>query len=588
MSDQKEVLMKRLCEHVEYIRGRIQEEKSKVESRTQKDSEILKLRSGDQLVQFNIRQQRRERIDELNELNRSFYFARCELTIDDGAPFICYFAKFHFIEEGISSWVSPIASIRFEPPGNVSYTLPSGEMIKASMLSVEHYTIVDGRVLYFSRETIETPKQLIYQEKITKRKSSFSLVEIVEKMEKRQDAIIRANYKCSTLISGPAGSGKTTLAFHRVAYLALAPNTAPMFPGNSIVIFIQDVGTKKYFSSLLPELGIRNVLITTFSSWAFNILKIREYKYIDRFGKNEKEKDLFEYEKLSVLRLGEYGVYKKNPFLLLTEIYKKNLSKKMYGLFLEQKRTRFLDRFDLTILLGSYLNKCSINDRERILKVLYSLIVVDEFQNYLPEQLKILKSFLSVKTSAMVYIGDYSQQVRIGTIRSWNEIQEVIPEEANFILGKTYRNTGSILNYIKDLGFSMDIPDYVEIGESVEEFFGSEDEQIQRLEGVIKNLGEQTLGVLYTDEKLLNVLLQKFGEDGRIHILSFVQSQGLEFDVVCIIGVNRSMFDCAHICENEERVKELKKIKKDGLYIALTRAISKLYVFGKEGFPELS
>ena len=581
MDNQKDILFQRLKKHIIYIQEKLAEEKARVELRIKKDSEIFQLKLSDQFAQFNIQEQRRKRVEELNELHKSLYFARCELKSDkdsESTPY--YFAKFHFIEEGISSWISPIATIRFEKPGAVQYTLPSGDVVDTTLVSSEHYTIIDGKVLYFSRETVDSPKQLIYQEKITRQKSGFSLPEIVEKMEGRQDRIIRADFGCSTLISGPAGSGKTTLAFHRVAYLALAPNTAQMFPGSSIIIFIQDAGTKKYFSNLLPELGIKNVLITTFSDWVFDLLKYKNFEFVDRFGKTSEEKDLLEYEKLDALRSGSQIVYKGNPFSMLSGIYKKYLSKERYKIFLEQKKLGLLDRYDLTILLGSYLEKCVAEDN--VPKVLYSLMVIDEFQNYLPEQLKVLKRFLSIKTKSMVFIGDFTQQVRIGTIRSFDEINEVIPDEANFVLTKSYRNTGNILRYIKNLGYEMEIPDYVEMGDGVDEFIGSEDEQINYVEKIVQNLGEQIIGVLSDNDLLLERLNRKFNNDHRVHVYSFLKSQGLEFDVVCIVGINKDIFQLKHVSQDRKRLEELQKIKKDGFYIALTRAITKLHILGEE------
>lgn len=66
-------------------------------------------------------------------------------------------------------------------------------------------------------------------------------------MEKAQDQVIRASHKGSLVIGGPAGSGKTTLALHRVAYLTQAPETSEFYPTKSIIVFVQDTGTKITF-----------------------------------------------------------------------------------------------------------------------------------------------------------------------------------------------------------------------------------------------------------------------------------------------------------------------------------------------------
>ena len=84
-------------------------------------------------------------------------------------------------------------------------------------------------------------------------KGFFVLPEIVSQMEKTQDIVIRACYKNPLLISGPAGSGKTTLALHRIAYLLQAPDTNIIYDTDPAVVFVQDDKTKEYFSKIMDE-----------------------------------------------------------------------------------------------------------------------------------------------------------------------------------------------------------------------------------------------------------------------------------------------------------------------------------------------
>ncbi|HNW09616.1 MAG TPA: hypothetical protein PKM52_03475, partial [bacterium] len=112
---------------------------------------------------------------------------------------------------------------------------------------------------------------MIYQEYFSTRKTSFILPEIVAQMEKAQDQVVRAEYGGKLAITGPAGSGKTTLALHRAAYLLQSPETVDKLDANQIIVFVQDDSTRDYFSHLLPELGINDVEITTMASWARKI-----------------------------------------------------------------------------------------------------------------------------------------------------------------------------------------------------------------------------------------------------------------------------------------------------------------------------
>jgi len=59
----------------------------------------------------------------------------------------------------------------------------------------------------------------------------------------------------------------------------------------------------------------------------------------------------------------------------------------------------------------------------------YNLMIIDEFQNYLPEQLAILKSCVNDRLESVIYVGDIAQQTYFGTVKSWAEIHHEIKPE---------------------------------------------------------------------------------------------------------------------------------------------------------------
>lgn len=194
---------------------------------------------------LDLRDQGIERQEELKKLFGSPYFIRCDVVYKKtGERKTLYFAKHYFTEENIYSWVAPASVIRFEKPGPASYKLPDKTIEHVELLRKEQYMIVEGKVLFFAVEEGEKPRELIYQEHFS-RKTGFVLPEIVGVMEKAQDKVIRAHHSGPFVISGPAGSGKTTLALHRVAYLVQSPDTGEYYPGKSIIVFVQDTGTKE-------------------------------------------------------------------------------------------------------------------------------------------------------------------------------------------------------------------------------------------------------------------------------------------------------------------------------------------------------
>ncbi|MEI8174884.1 MAG: AAA family ATPase [bacterium] len=600
MDKYKQKLLKQAKSHIDFAIYKIQEKLEVVKVLANQSLKGFgKLPPEDQAVFMSLRGSAHKRIVELTHLKGSPYFMKCEITDEAGKDKNYFFAKHEFSEESIYSWIAPVSAIRFENPGKASYKLPNGAIRTVTINQKETYMIVDGKILLFALETKDKPRELIYQEHFTKQKSEFILPEIVAQMEKTQDQVIRASHKGGLVISGPAGSGKTTLALHRVAYLTQVPDTALLYPSNSIMVMVQDNGTKDYFSTLLPSLGINDVKITTFSQWAFKVLGFEGYSYIERYGENEEEKDLYEYQKLKALREASLVGWNKNIYTILSSQYFKYFSHNNLKLFEKQKKESKLDRFDLVILLKSYFGKykkfeihreyfTSIKGKvvrkiERT-AVLYSLMVIDEFQNYLPEQLQILKSCLNEKTQSMVYVGDMAQQVKLGTIRNWQDVNEIIPSERNIKLNKVYRNTRNILSFIKNLGYEVELPDGLKEGPVVLETIAkTTEEEIEHIRGVILKYKNGSIGILAKEESYLANFKKEFAEARNIHVLTMLEAQGVEFDLVCLVGIKKESFSLVHYADtSSEHIEERKRMQKDLLYVALTRAITELHILGSE------
>ncbi|MSR71226.1 MAG: hypothetical protein EXS50_00940 [Candidatus Taylorbacteria bacterium] len=596
----KEKLLQNLRNAIEKVQEKIESSIEMLKTLDNKSIEEIKsMKVEDQALFLNLKGNTQDRLEELAVLHKSPYFMKCEVTYEkSGKTKTFYFAKHQFIEESIYSWVAPAASIRFEKPGAVTYKLPTGKIEHAILKSKEQYMIVDGKVIFFATEAISTPRELIYQEHFSTRKSGFILPEIVEVMEKAQDQVVRAHHVGPFVISGPAGSGKTTLALHRVAYLVQAPDTSEHYPSKTIIVFVQDNGTQEYFSHLLPELGIKNVRITTFSEWAIECLAIEDATCAVRIGSNEQEKDTYEYEKIQALRTGKFLKFTRNYLSNLQKIYAPHFSTRSLELFKEQKENNTYDRIDLTILLKAYLESHEriiisheyyapsesgdLLKKTRRTPVEYSLIVVDEFQNYMPEQLQIFNRALEEERKSIIYVGDIAQQIKLGTIREWSHIGN-IKDERKVVLEKVYRNTKQILEYIGSLGYKLSIPEGIKQGDEVcEKIFESKYEEISYINSVIEKNKDGSVGVLSKDDKYIEEYKKIFKNLKNIHVLSIAEAQGVEFDTVIIVGVHKNMFSFNSILPQSFR-DEKSRIDRDLLYVGLTRAISQLHVIGECG-----
>ncbi len=544
----------------------------------------------------------RDRLVQLQKMHDSPYFSKCNSTFE-GVTKDYYFGKFSLTEESIYSWVAPVASIRFDVPGPISYPLPNGKIRSGKLHEKDEYQIVDGKILFYSTESEGSPRQLVHQEYFSTKKSGFLLPEIVSKMEKAQDTIIRAHYNNPFVVSGPAGSGKTTLALHRIAYLMQAPASTDIYKNSSIAVFVQDQRSKDYFSHLLPELGITTVSIMTFTEWALAILDDMDTSAVNSFSSNLLPDLLYEQEKILAMRSvlsaadeSKKPKFSKNYFAGLEKIYKPFFSAENAAVFAKQKKENVLDRIDLTLLLALYRlshKKLSITKRtfvpdddgalvekRKSESLEYMLMVVDEFQNYLPEQLTILKDCINQEHKSVIYVGDIAQQINPGAIRDWNEIGEFIPSDRHVILNKVYRNTKKILNFIGTLGYSVNIPDSIKEGtEVVNKKFASVKEKIAFIQELIAKRSErESIGILGIDTESLTELRNSIETNEFVHIITARESQGLEFDTVCLVGFDKDTYFDGYKQFPEQFQAEKQKIDRDLLYIALTRAISGLYL----------
>ncbi|KFM98992.1 DNA helicase UvrD [Bacillus clarus] len=120
------------------------------------------------------------------------------------------------------------------------------------------------------------------------------LKDIVSTIQSEQNDIIRAEKNLPLLIQGVAGSGKTTIALHRLAFLIY--EYREQLEAERMIVFAPNSLFLDYISSVLPELGVGNISQTTFQDWALRTLddavklKQTEEKLKEAFSINRDEK----------------------------------------------------------------------------------------------------------------------------------------------------------------------------------------------------------------------------------------------------------------------------------------------------------
>lgn len=183
--------------------------------------------------------------------SEQIYIGVSSFTDEDGLNFLIY------------DWRTPIASLYYDyTPGRASYVTPSGQF-EGVMELKRQFQIQDGQIhnMFDTSETIGD--QLLQQ--VLGKGSDSQMKSIVATIQKEQNAIIRDDNSRMLIVQGAAGSGKTSAALQRVAYLLYKHRQT--IKADQIVLFSPNPMFTDYISTVLPELGEENMQQTTFQEY---------------------------------------------------------------------------------------------------------------------------------------------------------------------------------------------------------------------------------------------------------------------------------------------------------------------------------
>jgi len=190
-----------------------------------------------------------------------------------------YFGRFDFSEEGfdevekiyvglsnlmdkkteniyVYDWRAPICSIFYRNElGRGFYNSPVGK-VYGDVLLKRQYKIEASKLKYFFDSSIRINDEMLQE--VLGRNSSDKMKSIVETIQKEQDIIIRDTENELLIVQGAAGSGKTSIALHRIAYL-LYEGLNSKLDANDVLIISPNSIFSNYISDVLPELGEENV-----------------------------------------------------------------------------------------------------------------------------------------------------------------------------------------------------------------------------------------------------------------------------------------------------------------------------------------
>jgi len=250
--------------------------------------------STELILAQNIQDFANKDLHKYNESKDNPYFARIDFKekIRDVESF--YIGKFGLIdevknEEVVIDWRAPLANLYYSGTfGAASYTAPMGE-IQGDLLLKRKFQVKDGKIVNIFDEGVnelivpvsEDGEELVdeFLKINLEENMSKKLKDVVNTIQREQNEIIRAYKNKPIIIQGSAGSGKTTVALHRLAYLVYTYGDE--MNNRNILVVAPNQLFLDYISDILPNLGVSNVKQSTFEELCSAILNIK-YKIITK------------------------------------------------------------------------------------------------------------------------------------------------------------------------------------------------------------------------------------------------------------------------------------------------------------------
>lgn len=212
-------------------------------------------------------------INKYENMMLSPYFARMDFK-EDGKEKAekVYIGISNLINEDfdflVYDWRTPISSMFYDfEIGSSFYNCPEG-IIKGEILKKRQYKISNSKIDYMFDSSIKIDDEVLQD--ILSKSSDNKMKAIVTTIQRDQNKAIRNEKDKNLIVQGPAGSGKTSVALHRIAYLLYKHRD--IITAKNIVIFSPNNIFNDYISNVLPQLGEDNMLQTTFREYMHNVL----------------------------------------------------------------------------------------------------------------------------------------------------------------------------------------------------------------------------------------------------------------------------------------------------------------------------
>lgn len=569
--------------------------------------DIVDMNAYDETVRENYGHfvRKEQTVRQLEYLKNTPYFGRIDF-LENGEYFAeeIYIGRYGFRnkktrEYEVYDWRTPIASMFYDSGiGEVSYRCPSG-IIEGKLTCKRQYKIENGELKYCYDTAVAVQDDVL--EEVLAENTDKVLRVIIDTITKEQNQAIRQPHELNMLVTGPAGSGKTSVGMHRLAYLLY--HNRENLSAEKIVVLSRNQIFSSYVSEILPELGEENVNDVMFDSLVNRGIS-KEYKKRDYYEQVEyllkhKEGNLrgkaieLKYSSEFIQYLNDERMEFRERhtdfdtvlefYLYLLKKYTKDTAPEIAHYTKNQVRQGKINYEDMLVVSYLRILLGAIKPMEDI-----SHVVVDEAQDYNLLQLQIIRTLYP--KAHFTILADANQAIHpLTSTTDMQKMAEVFSTQYGIkevILSKSYRSTAPINEFAFDI-IGIHNPDlYVERDGKAPEVRVCRNRKKEIME-LLKEIPEdKSVAILTADLDSARYVQQKMGNvvakterpiqyllkptdylEEKIITMPIMLAKGLEFDVV-IVWDDR----------DEAYWEENKNLK----YLMCTRALHELYFIKEE------
>ena len=536
----------------------------------------------------------------------------------------------------VNDWRSPIANLYYEGVfGKASYESPKG-IVNGNITLKRQYKFENGKLETYVDTGMNISDELLID--VLGKNNDVVMKNIVSTIQKEQNQAIRHDSDDDLLVLGVAGSGKTSIALHRIAYLVYKDSVK--YDASKVCFVTPNEVFFKYIDNVLPELGESNTTNLTLNEIARTIMKMDLYKnkirvenkidYIEKVINGSKKFDFDETFKLLNEFLEEKMKSLFNDKLGLkigTLSFKSEIFHKLYF----EKFIR-RDYYERKKFIKEYLKDRISNDR----KITKSVVdIIDTFVNkLLPDvnYFEVYDEFLkSINYTGEVihkriigyehifflcYIKIYFKKCKLFekynhllideyqdlNIVERNVIQRIFNCNKTYVgdlnqklfeqnydnflkefkiieLNNSYRSTLEIFNFLQNVIRSKGINGVKRHGKDVSiRVFSDDKKELEYLKKCIKEYKGKSMAVICKSKRMANKLYLSLKEFDNV---SFLDIKGKEIKrgvVVSGVSLIKGLeFDKVIVYDASERNYN-KEIERNYFYIACSRAINELEI----------